>query len=85
MGLGVSQQTGALLVYCTQFSDSHTFHRVQKVPFFFNNSYRKSIDFMSSINPCSCCARVRRKQRNFPFLSCGTKLLSVEEDGPRVP
>lgn len=85
MGIGVSQQTGALLVYCTQFSDSHTFHRVQKVPFFFNNSYRKSIDFMSSINPCSCCARVRRKQRNFPFLSCETKLLSVEEDGPRVP
>lgn len=34
MGLGVSQQTGALLVYCTQFSDSHTFHRVQKCLFF---------------------------------------------------
>lgn len=35
MWLWVSQKTGALLVYCTQFSDSQTFHRVQKCGFFF--------------------------------------------------
>lgn len=35
MWLWASQQTGALLVYCTQFSDSHTFHTGAKAPFFF--------------------------------------------------
>lgn len=75
MWLWLSQQSEALLVYCTQFSASHTFHRVQKcVVSFFNNSYRKSIDFMSSINPHSCCARGRWKQRHFPSLTFGTNL-----------
>lgn len=74
MHLWVSQQSGALLVYCTQFSDSRTFHGVQKHLFFFNKSYRKSIDFMSSINSYSCYVRVRRKQRNFHFLIFGTKI-----------
>lgn len=35
MWLRVSWHTRSLLVYCTQFSDSHTFHRVQKFFSFF--------------------------------------------------
>lgn len=76
MHLWVSQWSGVSLVYCTQFSDSCTFHGAQKhfFFFFFNKSYRKSIDFMSSINSYSFCVWVGRKQRNFHLLIFGTKL-----------